>query len=123
MAESVMRDHGFGTLISAAATAVAVFIVNRRRRRRIIIQRRSPYVWQRPRIRDLWEKIVNEEFTNELWIQNFGMTRDTFNELCDVLEPLVAPNVSCPWEAVPTRKRVVIALIKSVSITLSYRHA
>ncbi|CAK6983252.1 uncharacterized protein LOC127529067, partial [Scomber scombrus] len=40
------------------------------------------------------------------------MTRDTFIELCDVLEPLVAPDVSCPREAVPTRKRVAIALYK-----------
>ncbi|KAL7407457.1 hypothetical protein ABVT39_008684 [Epinephelus coioides] len=40
------------------------------------------------------------------------MTRDTFNELCDQIEPLVAPDVSCPREAVPTRKRVAIALYK-----------
>ena len=75
-----------GTLISGAATAVAVPIMNRRRRQCIIAQRRGPYVWQWPRIRDFWEKIVNEEFTDELWIQHFRMTRDTFNELCDVLE-------------------------------------
>ncbi|CAK6982383.1 protein ALP1-like%2C partial, partial [Scomber scombrus] len=112
MAESVLRFHGFGSVISAAATAITVLIMNRRQRQRIIIQRQSPYVWQRPRIRDFWERIVNEDFTDEMWIQHFPMTLDTFIELCNVLEHLVAPDVSCPREAVPTRKRVAIALYK-----------
>ena len=101
----------FGAAITVVTTAVAAVII-RRRRQRVILQRRSPYVWERTRIRDFWERIVTEEFTDELWIQNFRMTRDTFNELCDAIEPLVEPHMSCPREAVPTRKRVAIALYK-----------
>ena len=60
----------FGAAISVTITAVAAAVI-RRRRQRVIIQRQSPYVWERTRMRDFWERIVNEEFTDELWIQNF----------------------------------------------------
>ncbi|KAJ8291007.1 hypothetical protein GJAV_G00020330 [Gymnothorax javanicus] len=55
---------------------------------------------------------MTEEFTGELRIQNYRKTRETFHQLCEVIGPDVAPNVSCPREAVPTRKRAAIALYK-----------
>ncbi|KAL7405651.1 hypothetical protein ABVT39_004929 [Epinephelus coioides] len=45
------------------------------------------------------------------------MTRDTFDELCGAIESLVAPDVLSPWEPVPTRKRVAIALYKLATCT------
>lgn len=46
-------------------------------------------------------------FTEEVWIQNFRMTRSSFDELYDAVEPLVAPAASFPSEPVPTDKRIV----------------
>lgn len=34
---------------------------------------------------------------------NFRMAHTTFNELCNIIEPHVAPDVSCPWELFPAR--------------------
>lgn len=65
-------------------------------------------VWQRPRIRDFWERVLNEEFTDDLWIRHFRLTRATFNDLRDALAPLVAVDLPCPRDPVPTQERVAI---------------
>lgn len=65
-------------------------------------------VCQRPGIRDFWERVLNEEFTDGLWIRHFRLTHATFNDLRDALAPLVAVDLSCPREPVPTQERVAI---------------
>lgn len=45
------------------------------------------YVLERKEIRAFWERIITEGFMDELWTKNFRITWDTFNELCDAIEP------------------------------------
>ena len=44
-------------------------------------------VWCLPRSQDWWQRIVLETFTDEQWLQNFRMTRCTFEWLCQRLRP------------------------------------
>lgn len=100
------------------STVVDLAILDKRRRQRVRVHRQSARLWQRPRIRDFWERDANEEFTDELWIRHFSLTPPppaTFNHLCDAMGTLVAPKSSCPQEAVPTQKRVAIGLTGHVT--------
>lgn len=45
-----------------------------------VLERRAPYRWKRPCLRDFWQVTVCD-FTKELWIQNFRMTALTFDML------------------------------------------
>lgn len=66
-------------------------------------------------------RIVHEEFTDvDSGFQAFG---DTFNELCDHSEPLVAPGISCPRggcsysEAVALYKPAYCSMIRVIGET------
>uniref|UniRef100_A0A3B3C1P4 Uncharacterized protein n=1 Tax=Oryzias melastigma TaxID=30732 RepID=A0A3B3C1P4_ORYME len=81
----------------------------KKERRRQVRRKREKR--KRRRVKHFWE-IVVEEFTEELWIQHFCMTRSTFDELCDAVGPLVAPTVRCPRQPVAVKKRIAIAIYK-----------
>ena len=78
-------------------------------------RRPSPQVWQRHRSSVWWEVDVLGHFTEHQWITYFRMSRETFGELCSALEPHLRPNTPSRRPAVPTRKRVAIALYKLAS--------
>lgn len=70
--------------ISIAKTALAVIIAHRNQRRRVtgaILERQASYTWwELPCMRDFWEVTV-PDFTEQLWIQTFRMTRSTFEAM------------------------------------------
>ena len=42
--------------------------------------------WRKERCSDWYDRIVLQTFTDEQWVENFRMTRQTFNKMCRVLE-------------------------------------
>ena len=46
--------------------------------------------WARPRSSHWWEHIINEEFTEDEWLQNFRMSKGTFMMLCNELRPYIS---------------------------------
>lgn len=70
--------------ISIAKTALAVIIAHRKQRGRVtgaILEKQASYTWwERPCMRDFWEVIV-PDFTEQLWVQTFRMTRSTFDAM------------------------------------------
>lgn len=47
-----------------------------------------------------WESLVNKEFSDQLRIQYFSLTRAVFHGLCDTFAPVVAPRLSSSGESV-----------------------
>ena len=43
------------------------------------------------RSRHWYDRIVLHTFTDEQWVENFRMTRQTFTKVCRVLEPGLSP--------------------------------
>ena len=43
--------------------------------------------WRKERSSDWYDRIVLQTFTDEQWLENFRMTRQTFNKACRVLKP------------------------------------
>ena len=41
---------------------------------------------------DWYDRIVLQTFTDEQWVENFRITRQTFNKVCRVLEPDLSQN-------------------------------
>lgn len=65
------------------------------------------YTWQWPHMKNFREvRVCNvaEELQN---CKNFRMIFSTFDVLCNIIRPLVAPAASCPREPVPTDKCAV----------------
>lgn len=54
-----------------------------------ILERKAPRTWERPRMRDFWEVEIICHFTEEPWVQNFGMTHLTFDMQEDLLRCLL----------------------------------
>lgn len=63
-----------------------------------ILGRKAPRTWERPRMRDFREVETICDFTEEPWIQKFGMTHLTFGMLCDAGGPPAVPVTSSSWE-------------------------
>lgn len=76
------------------------------------LRRRAPYIWERQRQQDFWEVIVNTHFTPNLWLQHFRMSEATFEMLCNIIGPHVAPIQSPGRPPIATKKRIAIALYK-----------
>lgn len=68
------------SLVSAAVAAIIIQAESDSSKAKFLCAERT---W----IRDFWERMVTEEHTDQLWIENFWMTRKTFKELCDAIEP------------------------------------
>ena len=47
--------------------------------------------WRKETSSDWYERIVLQTFTDEQWVENFRMTRQTFHKVCRVLEPDLSP--------------------------------
>ena len=68
---------------------------------------RPPYIWERARSREFFN-LVKAHFTDQLWVENFRLTRSGFKELCQ----LIGPASVCCRKLVPTDERIAIALYK-----------
>ncbi|XP_054843560.1 uncharacterized protein LOC129335133 [Eublepharis macularius] len=73
----------------------------------IRVQRRY---WVYPRSNDWWDNFVTAIWDDELWIQNFRMSRSTFNELVACIGPGLARHDTRLRRAIPMEKRVAIAI-------------
>lgn len=81
----------------------------------LLPQRSSPETWQRHRSSVWWETDVLDHFTDRQWVTYFRMTRETFENLCEAVGPSLRPNPTSRRPAVPTNKRIAIALYKLAS--------
>ena len=57
-----------------------------------------------------WEDVVLNNFGPHDWMENFRMSRDTFQYLCDQLRPLIQKQDTCMRRSVSTERRVAITL-------------
>ena len=44
-------------------------------------------------------------FTDKQWVENFKMTRQTFNKVCRVLEHDLSPMENTVWDAIDVQKQ------------------
>lgn len=68
--------------------AISVVTVSHHQKMKSLGERSKPMVAE-----GLWGKISTVAVTDKLWIQNYGMTGDMLNELCDAIKPQVEPRI------------------------------
>lgn len=66
-----------GTVVVASTAVASTILKQRRQRARVHLQN----VRQRPRIRELWERILSVEFTAHLLIRRARLHPTTFHDL------------------------------------------
>ena len=66
--------------------------------------------WRKERSTDWYDRIVLQTFTDEQWVENFRMRRQTFNEVCRILEPDLSPKDSTVRDAIDVQKQVAVTL-------------
>ena len=64
----------------------------------------------RDRSESWWSEVVLKTFTERQWIENFRMSRRTFQHLCDQLHQKLFRSDTHYRMAIPVKKRVAIAL-------------
>ncbi|XP_053186639.1 uncharacterized protein LOC128369588 [Scomber japonicus] len=106
-----------------ACLFVYIGAMNERRRRleedfdraeRILLQcarRTAPIVWTHKRS-DEWWKVVVPTFSDEQWVQNFRMSKETFAYLCQRVQPALEKQDTNYRLCVPLQQRVAIAVWK-----------
>ena len=67
-------------------------------------------VWTLQRSSHWWEDVVCGSFSSEQWLENFRMSRSTFQYLCDELRSMTEREDTRLRKAVPTEKRVALTL-------------
>ncbi|XP_051556508.1 uncharacterized protein LOC127442481 [Myxocyprinus asiaticus] len=86
-----------------------------RRRRKILLRlcalRSSPSVWVYKREDDWWKTVV-PSFTDHQWIENFRMSKETFQYICRRVQPAMEKMDTRYRLSVPLQKRVAVALWK-----------
>ena len=60
--------------------------------------------WRKERSSDWYDKIMLQTFTDEQWVENFRMTRQTFNKVCSVLKPDLSPIENTLRDAIDVQK-------------------
>ncbi|XP_061599578.1 uncharacterized protein LOC133462376 [Cololabis saira] len=85
---------------------------SRKRARMIaVLHRRKPSVWKFNRTSEWWDTIV-PGFSRQQWVDNFRMSEETYNFLCNKLRPAMERQDTTFRECVPLKKRVAVALWK-----------
>ena len=59
---------------------------------------------------DWWEHIVLETFTSREWLENFRLSKDTFDYLCTQLPPLLQYQDTHLWKALSVKKRIAVTI-------------
>ena len=67
-------------------------------------------VWKKPRTQSFWIENVLNFWTNEDWIQNFRMYRETFTYICEEIREFIEKSNTNFRKAVTVEMRVAIAL-------------
>ena len=66
--------------------------------------------WRKERSSDWYDRIVLQTFTDEQWVENFRMTRQTFNKVCRVLKPDLSPMENTVRDAIDVQKQVALTI-------------
>ncbi|KAJ3583252.1 hypothetical protein NHX12_034139 [Muraenolepis orangiensis] len=74
-------------------------------------KRRSPIAWAHPRSLYWWDSIV-PDFSPHEFMQNFRVSRESFDYICDRLNDVIGRRNTNLRLSVPLRKRVAIAIWK-----------
>lgn len=85
------------------------------RKARALRWRWDPYIWERQRQQVFWEFVVTIHFTPNLWLWHFRMSEGTFEMLCNIIGPSVAPAEFPGQRPIATKKLIAIALYKLAS--------
>ena len=67
-------------------------------------------IWSKERSSAWYDNIVSGTFTNNDWIENFRMTKETFLYICNELRPHIEKRDTKMRKAIPVEKRVAITL-------------
>ena len=67
-------------------------------------------VWLRPRSSQWWEDVIMKSFDHNVWMENFRMSRETFQYLCQQLRLIVEKQNARLRQCVSTEHRVAITL-------------
>ncbi len=67
-------------------------------------------VWCKVRSENWWHMIVKGNFEEDEWIQNFRMSKGTFESLCKEVHPFMYKQDTQMRKAIPVDKRVAVAL-------------
>ena len=67
-------------------------------------------IWKRDSSSHWWERIVLETFTEEQWIENFRMKRETFEFVCSKLEPTLSADEKHVRKPLDVKTQVAVAL-------------
>ena len=59
---------------------------------------------------DWYDRIVLQTFTDEQWVENFSITRQTFHKVCRVLEPDLSPVENTVRDALDVQKQVALMI-------------
>ncbi|KAI1898755.1 hypothetical protein AGOR_G00075640 [Albula goreensis] len=96
-------------------------LLHNRRQRRLIFSKslRSPLTWSYPRSDDWWTEIACN-YTDDQWLQDFRLSRETFSYICVNIRGLMEKKDTNFRLCIPLKKRVAIALFKLAS-TAEYR--
>ncbi|KAL0152737.1 hypothetical protein M9458_052460 [Cirrhinus mrigala] len=96
---TILRRRRRTRAITAAGTCASIIVSS-------TIQRN---VWVRERSQEWWEHIV-AGFTEEQWVQNFRMSKRTFDMLCQRLSTFLSYDDTTFRRAIPLQMRVGVAL-------------
>lgn len=77
---------------------------------------RTAEVWAYQRTSDWWENTA-QRFTDEQWLGDFRVSRETFTYICTTLKPALQRQDTTYRLCIPLEKRVAIALYKLASTT------
>ena len=67
-------------------------------------------IWEKQRSREWWPDIVKGTFSDDQWMENFRMTKATFEILCGYLCPSFPDQARSVWEPLQLDHRVAIAV-------------
>ena len=65
---------------------------------------------KKKRSSDWYDRIVLQTFTDEQWVENFSITRQTFNKVCRVLEPDLSPMENTVRDALDVQKQAALMI-------------
>ncbi|XP_063062975.1 uncharacterized protein LOC134455685 [Engraulis encrasicolus] len=130
MAKSIQKLYGTQRMLRRQRRmkiqAARQLRVNRRRRARAQLVHSYctevmclKSVWTYPRSSDWWEHTAMA-YNDEQWLNDFRVSRETFDYLCRALRPALQRRNTSFRLAIPLEKRVAIALYKLAS-TVEYR--
>ncbi|XP_065908880.1 uncharacterized protein [Dysidea avara] len=75
-----------------------------------LCNRQDRTIWMHPRSSNWWEDVVLQSFGSRDWLENFRVSRTTFNYLCEQLRPLIEKETTVMRRPVSVERRVAITL-------------